>query len=169
MLFVYSRRQWTEFNVPMMLGGCGSLGIILIIFIVTIYTHFHMRKESSEEGDVVRIDENEVKGMKDNFGESKDKEKTKCIEKKDSEKVNEKVNQEENEIEEDEEEMKEKSEKKKITTNESRNEFLNLFEVMRRSVYFTTVLFLSFFHAVSSFSNSFIIEVRERVCVCVCV
>ena len=69
----------------------------------------------------------------------------------------------------------EKREKKETTfsgirefENEKRKEneinvgmykFMNLFTTVRRSLYLTTVLFISLFHAVSSFSNSFIVEV----------
>ena len=78
----YHRRQWTEFNVPMMLGGCGSLGIILIIFIVTIYNHFQLRNknvievvcEDKDEGGV-RKNENKLKEKKEDERGGKDNEK----------------------------------------------------------------------------------------------
>ena len=57
---------------------------------------------------------------------------------------------------------KEATKKKLIVRNKMVNNSSNigvLFETIRGSVYFTTVLFMSVFHAISSFSNSFIIEV----------
>ena len=165
----YHRRQWTEFNVPMMLGGCGSLGIILIIFIVTIYNYFQLRNknvievvcEDKDEGGV-RKNENKLKEKKEDERGGKDNEK---INQTISEGKKTKVMEEEK----DDEIMQKGHENKEMNANELRNKILNLFGIMRRSVYLTTVLLLSLFHAVSSFSNSFIIEVCMCVCVCVCV
>ena len=159
---LYFRRQWTEFNVPMMAVGCGSLGMLLLIFIYIISTHVYsysvmsMSEDSIERKERVKGHENENEN--ENYV-------------KENKENNSKNNRNDGiQFTKDNDEEKESTENAIERNNMIKNSYSIkiLLEIMGESVYFTTVLFMSLFHAVSSFSNSFIIEVIAVKCVCVC-
>ena len=129
----------------MMAVGCSSLSILLFIFIYIIFTHFQSPSITSiskqiegKEKVKEHLDANEMKANKhDDKDEKREKKETTFSGIREFE--NEK--RKENEI------------------NVGMYKIMNLFTTVRRSLYLTTVLFISLFHAVSSFSNSFIVEV----------